>query len=454
MSQKEEEKLVYSAAVEELPTEAGGATEQQGPIGENIFDLRGVTDSVITDENELKGVTDEVVLQGVTDEVVLQGVTDEDVPQGVTEPVITSENELQGVTESTSSIPSEDIEGPKVQVVNMETTASGQRWSRPSTPVSRSTTPLPLTAIFLEGALPSQSQLLVADSRTQQEPGLGGDDPVVLSGKMTLSLISLDTAGLCEDVCTDAAGDGSDEQLATAGDDSDEQLATAGDDSDEQLGRAEDDSDEQLATAGDDSDEQLGKADETADRQLYEDEAAADEELIKVEDTLLGGDEFEEDINTRGYQPPVPESAQHRAPARTEKDYLDPAPGQEEEEEDEEEEVEDEGEEEEEEEEEDEEEEDDKPCGLTNATSHGEDGPTTTNYTTASPAAEATSATGPEETAADLSALESIDPDNDQEDEDDQGPDEEVWNGDIDSGESQESEEEQEEPVGPGTAHR
>nr|CAD7205817.1 unnamed protein product [Timema douglasi] len=73
---------------------------------------------------------------------------------------------------------------------------------------------------------------------------------------------------------------------------------------------------------------------------------------------------------------------------------------------------------------------------------------------TASPAAEATSATGPEETAADLSALESIDPDNDQEDEDDQGPDEEVWNGDIDSGESQESEEEQPEPAEPVTAHR
>nr|CAD7268748.1 unnamed protein product [Timema shepardi] len=189
MSQREEEKLVYSAAVEELPTEAGGATEQQEPIGENVFDLQGVTDAVITDEDvpqgvtdedelrgvtdevELRGVTDEVELRGVTDEVVPQGVTDEVVPQGVTEPVIASENELQGVPESTSSMSSEDMEGPKVQVVNMETTASGQRWSRPSTPVSRSTTPLPPTAIFLEGALPSQSQLLVADSRTQQEPG-------------------------------------------------------------------------------------------------------------------------------------------------------------------------------------------------------------------------------------------------------------------------------------------
>ena len=51
----------------------------------------------------------------------------------------------------------------------------------------------PPTPIYLEGALPSQCELLVTDSETQAEKSEDDDDaPVVLSGKMTLSLISLD----------------------------------------------------------------------------------------------------------------------------------------------------------------------------------------------------------------------------------------------------------------------
>jgi hypothetical protein len=108
---------------------------------------------------------------------------------------------------------------PKVQVMGMEMTAScegGQRWSRPSTPIlaipthSRSGTPVPPAApepqsIYLEGALPSQSQLLVSESETQavamdpEDLGFDTDAPVVLSGKMTLSLISLDAALAAED---------------------------------------------------------------------------------------------------------------------------------------------------------------------------------------------------------------------------------------------------------------
>lgn len=108
---------------------------------------------------------------------------------------------------------------PKVQVLGMEMTAScegGQRWSRPSTPIlavashSRSGTPIPPPtpepqSIYLEGALPSQSQLLVSESETQavavdpEDPTSDTDAPVILSGKMTLSLISLDAALAAED---------------------------------------------------------------------------------------------------------------------------------------------------------------------------------------------------------------------------------------------------------------
>jgi hypothetical protein len=50
-----------------------------------------------------------------------------------------------------------------------------------------------LQEIYLEGALPAQSHLLVADSATEPEPTTGEDPAVVLSGKMTLSVISLES---------------------------------------------------------------------------------------------------------------------------------------------------------------------------------------------------------------------------------------------------------------------
>lgn len=51
----------------------------------------------------------------------------------------------------------------------------------------------PPKPIYLEGSLPSQCELLVTDSETQAEQSdTDVEAPVVLSGKMTLSLISLD----------------------------------------------------------------------------------------------------------------------------------------------------------------------------------------------------------------------------------------------------------------------
>lgn len=47
--------------------------------------------------------------------------------------------------------------------------------------------------IFLDRALPAQSQILVADSATETEKNANDDDSaVVLAGKMTLSVISLE----------------------------------------------------------------------------------------------------------------------------------------------------------------------------------------------------------------------------------------------------------------------
>lgn len=101
---------------------------------------------------------------------------------------------------------------PKVKVVGLEMMAKcegGQKWSRPATPNlgigshGRPMTPIPPPDgpepqnIFLEGALPQQSQLLVSDSKTQAftvEDESEPDPPVILSSKMTLSLINLNAA--------------------------------------------------------------------------------------------------------------------------------------------------------------------------------------------------------------------------------------------------------------------
>lgn len=88
-----------------------------------------------------------------------------------------------------------------VQVVGMEMTESvegGQKWSRPSTPVTpRSVTPSsPPQNIYLEGSLPSQSHLLVSQSEIEKLSQDSDESPVILSGKVTLSLIGLDEVRL------------------------------------------------------------------------------------------------------------------------------------------------------------------------------------------------------------------------------------------------------------------
>ncbi|XP_076635751.1 RIC3 acetylcholine receptor chaperone isoform X3 [Colletes latitarsis] len=105
------------------------------------------------------------------------------------------------VDRSTTDKEVENIENsPTVKVMGMEMTASCEgKGSRPTTPIipispshveREKTPPKP---IYLEGALPPQCELLVTDSKTQaQKAEEDAEAPVVLSGKMTLSLISLD----------------------------------------------------------------------------------------------------------------------------------------------------------------------------------------------------------------------------------------------------------------------
>nr|XP_023019630.1 glutamic acid-rich protein-like [Leptinotarsa decemlineata] len=99
---------------------------------------------------------------------------------------------------------SQDEDQASVKVVGMEMRAScegGKRWSRPESPVLPAAQPPvsdsaePPQEIFLEGALPPQSHLLVTDSATEAQNINSEEDPaVVLAGKMTLSVISLDSS--------------------------------------------------------------------------------------------------------------------------------------------------------------------------------------------------------------------------------------------------------------------
>ncbi|XP_066255452.1 calponin homology domain-containing protein DDB_G0272472 isoform X2 [Euwallacea similis] len=97
------------------------------------------------------------------------------------------------------SLPMEEDQG-SVTVLGMVTTASaesGKKWSRPDSPVLphmqqtlKEPSPPP-QQIFLDTPLPPQSQILVAELEAQKDSE--DDCPVVLAGKMTLSVISLDS---------------------------------------------------------------------------------------------------------------------------------------------------------------------------------------------------------------------------------------------------------------------
>ncbi|KAL1488046.1 hypothetical protein ABEB36_015416 [Hypothenemus hampei] len=111
---------------------------------------------------------------------------------------------IQKEIRANGSLPKDD-QG-SVTVMGMETTEcseSGKKWSRPESPVLPHPQPKepspPPQQIFLDTALPPQSQILVADSATETEKDEENDSSVVLAGKMTLSVISSDSETGTED---------------------------------------------------------------------------------------------------------------------------------------------------------------------------------------------------------------------------------------------------------------
>lgn len=143
----------------------------------------------------------------------LQGESAEDAGAEEQEKEVVKEKEEEKETKKVEEQVDEGVEegevksggGVEVQVVGMEMTESvegGQKWSRPPTPLTpRSTTPtIPQPepqSIYLEGSLPSQSQLLVSQSETERLSQENDESPVILAGKVTLSLIGLSDVRLC-----------------------------------------------------------------------------------------------------------------------------------------------------------------------------------------------------------------------------------------------------------------
>ncbi|XP_059614906.1 resistance to inhibitors of cholinesterase protein 3 isoform X6 [Phlebotomus argentipes] len=121
-------------------------------------------------------------------------------------------NEVEVPEEETTKRKKRDLSSERatVKVLGMEMTAScegGHKWSgrpptpnftaqiRPHSPAEDAEDKPEPQSIFLEGALPHESQILVADAAVTEENVETEDEDegaIVLSSKMTLSLISLD----------------------------------------------------------------------------------------------------------------------------------------------------------------------------------------------------------------------------------------------------------------------
>ncbi|XP_057651497.1 DNA ligase 1 isoform X7 [Diorhabda carinulata] len=113
----------------------------------------------------------------------------------------TSEVEQDEVI-ANGSLGNKEDDQSSVQVLGLETSASrenGHKWTSSNSPIfpgipshTKDTTS---QEIFLEGSLPPQSHLIVTDSATEAQKLDAEEDPaVVLAGKMTLSVISLDSS--------------------------------------------------------------------------------------------------------------------------------------------------------------------------------------------------------------------------------------------------------------------
>ncbi|CAH0551059.1 unnamed protein product [Brassicogethes aeneus] len=132
---------------------------------------------------------------------------------------------LNGTLSNGNVVIPEEEEQTSVKVLGLEVTASrkdDKKWNRPSSPLVSNTLSTnndpqsPTKEIFLEGALPAQSHLLVADSTTELDNERGDNEAVVLASKMTLSVISLDSS---ENGTDESSSDKKSEQMVMVEDD-------------------------------------------------------------------------------------------------------------------------------------------------------------------------------------------------------------------------------------------
>ncbi|XP_077299527.1 uncharacterized protein LOC143920508 isoform X12 [Arctopsyche grandis] len=123
--------------------------------------------------------------------------------------------------------------------------------------------PVEVSSIYLEGALPHQSRLLVADSETHTEEINDGDEkdaPIILSGKMTLSVIN--------DELIKAASEKEYDDLTYENEDDDFTTASA-------------------ATAPKQNDAELDESEEEVEEEEIEEEIEVDEEVeVEVDEEV------------------------------------------------------------------------------------------------------------------------------------------------------------------------
>ncbi|XP_077299518.1 uncharacterized protein LOC143920508 isoform X3 [Arctopsyche grandis] len=198
-------------------------------------------------------------------------------------------------------------EKPTFKVLGMEMTAhceGGQKWITPRPPTPpvhplprHPTPPVEVSSIYLEGALPHQSRLLVADSETHTEEINDGDEkdaPIILSGKMTLSVINdelIKAASEKEYVVDDLTYENEDDDFTTAS------AATAPKQNDAELDESEEEVEEEEIEEEIEVDEEVEvEVDEEVEVEVDEEvEVEVDEEVeVEVDEEVEEEEEEEE----------------------------------------------------------------------------------------------------------------------------------------------------------------
>ncbi|XP_055707951.1 resistance to inhibitors of cholinesterase protein 3 isoform X5 [Phlebotomus papatasi] len=208
----------YPIPPKEDPTFTSKVFSQQEYIGYKRPDNGGSSKLVVTAIQGLIDAADEQLKRQENGTNMSKNSTDVYQQNGQVKPAAEETlanghvNEVEVPEEDSTKRKKRDLSSERatVKVLGMEMTAScegGHKWSgrpptpnftaqiRPHSPSEDAEEKPEPQSIFLEGALPHESQILVADSAVTEENVETEDEEdggIVLSSKMTLSLISLD----------------------------------------------------------------------------------------------------------------------------------------------------------------------------------------------------------------------------------------------------------------------